>query len=298
MKPKNASLQIGHISTILNAYIFVLWATYWISIVRCSDVVNVHDGLIRSEGWHFNNKIETFTNATNTTTTTPKVSSSAVTLIDGDFESMNLTGIVSTNTTMSFDNTTSALVNWVVGNVIQVLPVNMYMQSAKWPGSFCVHLNNPNSTTGSTSGSITTTLAINPATGKVFTVQFDIAKHPDSPVNSESVIKISSISGATVNGFGLNKPTYNTSDTRTSISWSTQSFIYTGTGVATNIKIESMSEKYGSLVDNIKILTGKHALSTGTHFAELHLWQKIMPIFTFVAMSLALSYPSFGIASL
>jgi hypothetical protein len=260
--------------------------------------VNVHDGLIRSEGWHFNNKIETFTNATNTTTTTPKVSSSAVTLIDGDFEAMNLTGQVSTNVTMSFDNTTAAIVNWVVGNVLQVLPSAMYMQSAKWPGSFCVHLNNPNSTTGSTSGAIITTLAINPASGKVFTVQLDIAKHPDSPVNSEPVIKISSISGATVNGFGLLKPIYNTTDTRLSISWSTQSFIYTGTGVATNIKIESMSEKYGALVDNIKILTGKHALSTGTHFAELHLWQKIMPIFTFVAMSLALSYPSFGIASL
>lgn len=210
----------------------------------------------------------------------PAASGNTVALINGDFEATNLTGNASVT---MVDSTTTAIVNWVVGGAgVQILNGNTYkMNNGK--GVYAIHLNNPAATGNGTQGQLTTTLAINPPSGKAYTVQFDCARDPDGPINLFPAIKISSLTGAngsTVTGWELREPKYNSTDTRGSISWVRYSFIYTGTGAATMIRFEGMSEKYSAIIDNVVIYNGKHSLAAAPGSLKPTLvLQKFLPVF-------------------
>ena len=267
----------------------LLWTVCWVSIASCA--LDVDSDLIETEsGWQFeDDQIDPFdAPAPAPAVVAAPTSSNQVALTNGNFETCNITGNSSVN---SYDNTTMLIINWAVGGAgVQVLNGNTYQMSHRTPTSvFAVHLNNPTSTAGFTQGAIMTNLAVNPATGKSFTVQFDSARNPDGPINLYPALKISAVEGGTTKEWNLREPVYNITDTEKQITWQTQSFIYTGAGVATTIKIESMTEKYGCIVDNVVILTGKHPLSAASP-SKLTLWQRMFPIFT-VCVLVALSYP-------
>lgn len=166
---------------------------------------------------------------------------------------------------------------------VQVIQSATYKMSTFAKSVFAIHLNNPAGTNG-TQGLIATTLAVNPATGKTFTVQYDCARMPDGPLNLLSALKVSSISGTTVNHYEIHTVKYNATDTTSSMTWVRQSFVYSGTGAATKIQFESMSEKYGPAIDNVVILTGSHPLSAAPTAHLLSLWQRMGPIFSVVVV--------------
>ena len=215
-----------------------------------------------------------------------KTTGNTVALINGDFEATNLTGNASTTLA---DSTSTAIINWVAGGAgVQILNSNTYNMN-KNKGVYAIHLNNPAATGNGTQGQLTTTLAINPPSGKAFTVQFDCARMPDGPINLFPALKISSltgVNGSTVTGWELREPKYNSTDTQKVITWVRYSFIYTGTGVATMIRFEGMSEKYSAIIDNIVIYNGKHALAAAPGSLKPTLvLQKFLPVFfTVVAL--------------
>lgn len=275
-------------SAMVLASVVLLWTVCWVSIASCA--ADVDSDLIETEnGWQFDDdQIDPFDAPAPAPAAAAPPSGNQVPLINGNFEACNITGNSSVN---SYDNTTTLIINWSVGGAgVQVINGNTYQMSPRSRSSvFAVHLNNPTSSGGSTQGAIMTNLAVNPPTGKSFTVQFDSARNPDGPLNLYPALKISTVEGGTTKEWNLREPIYNITDTQRQITWQAQSFLYTGTGVATTLKIESMTEKYGCIVDNVIILNGKHPLSAASP-TKLALWQRMFPIFT-VCVLVALSYP-------
>lgn len=270
------------------ASVVFLWAVCWVSSTSCTSH-DIDSELLESEtGWQLDDEeIEVFDGPAPATAPAaaapaPKASGNTVTLINGDFESTNLTGNASTTLA---DNTSTAIINWQPGGAgVQILNGNTYQMSSFKKGIYAIHLNNPASTANGTQGSLSTTLAINPPTGKSFTVQFDCARCPDAPINLFTAMKISSVSGVTVNSWEIRRAPYNSTDTQKQITYVRYSFGYTGTGATTQLKFESMSEKYGCIFDNVVILNGNHALAAAPGSAKVILWQKIFPVFSVLAL--------------
>jgi len=77
---------------------------------------------------------------------------------------------------------------------------------------------------------------------------------------------------------------YNVSDTPRQITWIRQSFLFMGTGGATSLLFESMSEKYGPVIDNVVILSGVHILHSNFAPSVIPLWQLMYSIFIVVAL--------------
>lgn len=265
----------------MTAWVVLVWAVLvgGFSLSSAAEA-DLDSDLIETEtGWQFaDEEIEPFSN---TTAPAPapstKTISGRIPLADGDFESANITSNV---TVLAVDAT--VLPNWMPGGAgVNVIQSTIYkMSTFDKTSRFAVHLNNPAGTNG-TQGSITTTLATAPASGKTFTLQYDCARNPDGPLNLLSALKVSSVSGTKVNHMELHKVNYNSTNTDSSITWSRMSFVFTGTGAATNIIIESMSEKYGPIVDNVVMLSGSHPLSAAPSAnSHLSLWQRMCPLFT------------------
>ena len=211
-----------------------------------------------------------------------KAISGRVPLADGGFESANVTGNA---TVVATDGT--VLPNWMPGGAgVSVMQSPPYQRSSfDATSKYLVMLNNPASAGNGTQGSITTTLAANPGTGKTFTIQYDCARCPDGPLNLLSAIRVSAIAGS-AKTFILHHVPYNATDTQAAITWSRQSFVFEGTGAATSIMLESMSEKYGPMVDNIVQLTGSHVLSAAPPAtARLSVWQPVFTVLVVVAMA-------------
>jgi hypothetical protein len=270
------------------ASVVFLWAACWVSSTSCT-LRDIDSELLESEtGWQLDDEeIEVFdapAPAPAAAAPAPKPSGNTVALINGDFESTNLTGNASFTLA---DQTSTAIINWQPGGAgVQILNGNTYQMSSFKKGIYAIHLNNPASTVNGTQGSLSTTLAINPPTGKSFTVQFDCARCPDAPINVFTAMKISSIAttGGTINSWEIRRAPYNSTDTQKQITYVRYSFGYTGTGVATQLKFESMSEKYGCIFDNVVILNGNHALAAAPGSAKVILWQKIFPVFSVLAL--------------
>lgn len=273
----------------MTAWVVLVWAVLVCGFSLSSATeADLDSDLIETEtGWQFaDEEIEPFSNTTAPAPapSSTKTISGRIALADGDFESANLT---SNGTILATDAT--ILPNWLPGGAgVSVIQSGTYkMSTFDTTSKVAVHLNNPAGTNG-TQGSITTTLATAPASGKTFTIQYDCARMPDGPLNLLSALKVSSVSGTTVNHMELHKVKYNSTDTDSSITWSRMSFVFTGTGAATNIKIESMSEKYGPIVDNVVMLSGSHPLSAAPSAnSHLSLWQRMCPLFTAAVIVMA-----------
>lgn len=236
--------------------IALLWAVCMVRLAKCffRDTASTSRLIERAAG---TTKIAGFVDLS-----TAKLASKIVNLVNGDFDSCNITG--GAGATLAVDNTATAIPNWSSGGSgVQILSSSTYQMSSYSRSAYAIHLNNPASTFNGTQGSLTTTLAANPALGEWYTVQFDSARNPDGPINLYPVLKIAimqSINLPTM--WAFREPIYNTTDTRQQITWARYSMIYIGLGVATQIRFESMTEKYGAIVDNVVILAGKHPLST------------------------------------
>jgi hypothetical protein len=265
----------------------LLWAVAWVGTatgVRNLDM-DMESELVETEtGWQFgDDDIEPFANATAPAPAPAvKVSGSVIPLINGDFELTNVTG----NATVLADSTSTAIINWLPGGAgVQILFGVTYNMAPETPKSaYCIHLNNPASTGNGTQGSLSTTLAAAAATGKTYTVQYDTARMPDGPINLWSALKVSAVEGGTVNSWVVKNPVYNASDTESHITWQRQSFVYTGTGAQTVIKFESMSEKYGPMIDNVQILSGKHELAAAPLGKMAGVCQRSVPLLTLLAL--------------
>lgn len=235
--------------------IVLLWAVYMVRLANCFKDTD-SDRLSEQSA---DTKIAGFVDLS-----TAKLASKIVTLVNGDFDSCNITG--GAGATLAVDNTATAIPNWSSGGSgVQILSSSTYQMSSFSRSTYAIHLNNPASTSNGTQGSLTTTLAVNPALGEWYTVQFDCARNPDGPINLYPVLKIAimqSINLPTM--WAFREPIYNATDTQKRITWARYSMIYIGLGVASQIRFESMTEKYGPIVDNVVILTGKHPLSTST----------------------------------
>jgi hypothetical protein len=240
-------------------------------------------------GWQFEDDIEVFDGSAVAPAPAPKLPKDQIWLMNGDFELTTVTG--NATVTVSVTDTTS-IPNWLPGgNGVQIIQSSSYQMSSFAPSVFAIHLNNPNVDNG-TQGSISTlNLTANPNPATLYTVQYDCARHPDGPLNLLPALKISSMTGLTVNYFTLHKARFNLTDTPKQITWIRQSMLFMGTGAQTSIKFESMSEKYGPIIDNVVLLNGVHILnpnSAPTPASMLPLWQRICPIFTIVASILTL----------
>ncbi|KAG0586875.1 hypothetical protein KC19_2G124000 [Ceratodon purpureus] len=284
--------------TTMVGVVALMWALCWLGTATSSRSVDMDDSdLVETEtGWQFGDDdgdLETFdapaaTPAGNGTAPAPAVKpkGGVIPLINGDFELTTLTATAVAGQPFLVDNTTSNIPNWVAGgNGVTVCPSAMYGKPAysKAASVYCVHLNNPK-LINVTQGSLSTTLAANPATGKSYTVQYDVAKCPDGPLNLWPVVKVSAMQGSTVHDFAIHYVEYNASDTLGHSTWTRQSLVYTGTGAATVIKIESMSERWGGMIDNVEILTGSHPLAGAPLGKVAGMCQRVLPFVTAVVL--------------
>ncbi|KAG0571176.1 hypothetical protein M758_6G208100 [Ceratodon purpureus] len=273
----------------------LVWALC-LSLTSCNR--DLDSDLVETEtGWQFGDDdgdIETFdapagAPAGNGTAPAPAVKpkGGVIPLINGDFELTTLTATATAGQPFLVDNTTSNIVNWVAGgNGVQVMPSAMYGKPAysKAASVFCIHLNNPK-LLNVTQGSLSTTLAASPASGKSYTVQYDVCKCADGPLNLVPAVRVSAMQGSTVHDWVIHYMEYNASDTLGHSTWTRQSLVYVGTGAATTIKFESMSERWGPMIDNVEILTGSHPLA-GAPFGKMTgMCQKILPLVTVVALA-------------
>lgn len=279
----------------ITACVVLLLSTFLIrlgisSLDRDSGLVKTQTGRqFDDEMKVFDDEIEDFSGSVVAPTPVPaKLKKDYRFLLNSDFELTNVSG----NATVlaSATDNPQLIPNWFVGeNGVEILQNSSYQMSNYAPSVFAIHLNNPNSVGNSTQGSIATqnlTWAPQPAT--LYTIQYDCARNPDGPLNLQSALRISSMSGLTVNYFTVHRTNYNLTDTRNQITWIRQSVLIMGTGAATNILFESMSEKYGPIIDNVQILIGVHILhpfiSAGPPPSMLSLWLLLCPIFTLVVL--------------
>lgn len=241
------------------ACVLLLWVVFWTTSVISTQVLDSE--LADTEiGWHFEDGIEVFSGSQAAApppgTKPPK---DLMALLNGDFELTNLT---TNGTVLALPTATTLIPNWLPGGAgVQIIQSSSCQMSNFAPSVFAIHLNNPGSTGNSTQGSISSqnfTWAPKPAT--FYTVQFDCARLPDEPLNLYPSLKVSSMSGTVVNYFALHRPRYNVTDTPQQITWLRHSFLFMGTGANTSLLFESMSEKYGPVIDNIVILSGIHIL--------------------------------------
>ena len=271
----------------------LMWSLCWVGAAASARSVAVDNrDLLETESeWHFadDDDIRAFDNATAATNATApapaaKAPSGLVVVANSDFE-----GIGNVSATTLADATSTAIVNWTPGGAgVQILLTSaygapQYLKTAK--GNFCIHLNNPASAANGTQGSLSTTLATNPANGHAFTVHYDVCRCPDAPINVWPAIKVSAVTGNTTHDFTVHSVPYNSTDTVGHSTWVKQSMIYTGTGAATQIKFESMSEKYGPIIDNVQVLTGKHPLAAAPLGKVARLCQRALPLVTVVALA-------------
>lgn len=241
-------------------------------------------GLVKTKtGWQFEDDIEFFDGvAPAPAKTLPK---GHIELFNSDFELSNITG---TATVLATVNDTTMIPNWLPGESgVQILQASTYQMSSFAPGVLAIHLNNPSA--NGTQGSITSlNFTWNPHPATLYTVQYDCARHPDGPLNLQSALKISAMTGMTVNYYTLHKPRYNATDSPKQITWVRQSFLFMGTGAQTSLKFESMSEKFGPIVDNVALLHGVHILHSNSAPAPasmVPLWQRMCcHLFTVVAL--------------
>jgi hypothetical protein len=277
--------------TTMVGVVALVWALCLVGTTSSSRDLDMDSDLVETEtGWQFsdgddddNDDAEMFSAPSGAPSSSPK--GGIIPLINGDFELTNITGA---NATVNVDNTTTLIINWVVGGPgVQVLMSATYgVLNAKIKSVFCIHLNYPPST-NFTQGSLSTTLATTPATGKTYTVQYDICRAPDGPLNIYSAIKLSAAQGATVKDWVIHYVKYNISDKVGSSSWTRQSFIYHGTGASTVIKLESMSERYGPIIDNVETLSGSHQLAGAPLPKVSGLCQRLLTALSLLALALA-----------
>ncbi|KAG0589683.1 hypothetical protein KC19_1G039700 [Ceratodon purpureus] len=250
-----------------------------------SDADDLDSDLIETEtGWRFadDDNIQAFDaaapaagNSTGPAPAPAKAISGRVPLKNGDFEQAVMVAGAGDTLITSDAN----LPNWYPGGA-GVFVTQGYKYSSFDPSSkYAVHLNNPFAANYS-QGSITTLLTPIPAKGKTFTIQYDCARNPNGPTNQLSAVKVSSQTATTTTAWQMHHVKYNATDNQTTyITWSRMSFVFTGTGAALNITMESMSERYGPVVDNVVMLTGSHPLSAAPSMTSLlSVWQR--PLFT------------------
>ncbi|XP_024364545.1 uncharacterized protein [Physcomitrium patens] len=289
MCPKGMNTMSGVRSpTTMIVSVVFLWAVCWVSTSSCSgelgsDVVKTVGELqFQDDG------ISTFSSSA---APAPKSSGDTISLANGDFELTNITAM----TTTLADSTSTSIPNWIAGGAgVQILVNTNYSMAKGTPSVYCIHLNNPDAIINGTQGTISTTLAANAETGKTYTVHYDVARMPDAPMNLWPALKVSNIQGGTVREYAIKQPVYNMTDSRSQITWTKQSFVYTGTGVSTVIKFESMSEKYGPMIDNVETLSGKHELAAAPPSKISGLSQKLVPLFTLVALAMSHCSPAFS----
>lgn len=264
------------------ACVLLLWVVFYTtSAISFQDL---DSEVVETEiGWQFEDDTEVFTGsqiaAPPPGTKPPK---DQLYFMNGDFE---LTTVTSNGTVLA---DATMIPNWLPGGAgVQIIQSSTYQMSNFAPGSvFAIHLNNPVSTGNSTQGSIGSlnfTWAPKPAT--LYTVQFDCARMPDEPLNLYPALKVSSMSGSVVNYYTLHSPTYNITDTPKQITWIRQSFLFMGTGARTSVLFESMSEKYGPVIDNVVILSGIHILHPNSAPLPASLLPLMYPILTVVALT-------------
>jgi hypothetical protein len=270
--------------TTLLSFVALMWALCWVGAASSSR--DMDSDLVETEtGWQFDGEdgIDTFANST-APAPAPAAQSGVIPLIDGDFELTNITG----NATVNADPTSTAIVNWTPGGAgVQILQSATYgTRTSTVKSVFCIHLNTPTATNG-TQGSLSTTLATAPASGKSYTVQYDVCRSPDGPSNLWPALRVSALQGSTVSDWVIHNPVYNVTDTLGHSTWTRQSFVYHGTGAATAIKFESMSEKYGCIIDNVQILSGVHQLAGAPLDALSGLCQRLLPAISLLALALS-----------
>ncbi|KAG0579203.1 hypothetical protein M758_4G082200 [Ceratodon purpureus] len=266
------------------ACIVLLWAAFCASLGMSSQD-RVSSLVETKTGWRFEDDIEVFDGSV-APAPAPEMPKNFIWLLNSDFE---LIIVPTSNTVLASVTDTTLIPNWLPGgNGVQILQSSTYQMSSFSPSVFAIHLNNP--AANSTQGSISTqNLTANPHPATLYTVQYDCARHPDGPLNLLPTLKISSMTGLTLNYYTLRMAKYNDTDTRKRITWTRQSFLFMGTGAQTSIKFESMSELYGPIIDNVVLLKGVHILhsdSAPTLGSTLPLWQRMCSIFTVVALML------------
>ncbi|XP_073387216.1 uncharacterized protein [Physcomitrium patens] len=275
-------------TTTMTVSVVFLLAVCSVSIVRCSLDLDLDMDVVKTESeWQFiDGDIDTFTaNATAPAPVPPATSSGkTITLVNGDFEMINSTAVNDT-TLVSMSGTD--IPNWSPGGAgVQILVSNTYKMAVDSPSSkYCIHLNNPGASVNGTQGSIATMLAVNAVAGKTYTVHYDVARMPDGPLNLWPALRVSNIQGIEVNDWAIKQPVFNMTDSKTQITWTKQSFVYTGKGASTIIMFESMSEKYGALIDNVETLSGKHELAAAPPSKMSALSQRLAPFVTLVALT-------------
>lgn len=268
----------------------LVWALCWVGTARCSDLDS--DVVETKTGGKLGDDdvIDTFDSPAAAPLTAPapapapKSKGGLIPLLNGDFELTN-----GTSTGMKFaDNTSADIVNWVVnGAGVYVYSGVTYGGAPETPHSqYSIMLNNPGYASNGTQGSLSTTLAHVPSTGKTYTVQYDIARAPDGPSNLWPAVKVMAMQGPIVHDWVVHMTAYNASDSIGHSTWTRQSFAYKGTGAVTVIKFESLSEKYGPMIDNVECLTGLHTLShAGAPLREASRMCQRLPLATAVALA-------------
>ncbi|XP_073389890.1 uncharacterized protein [Physcomitrium patens] len=267
------------------ACVLLQWAVLWINVGTFARGLALD--LVETEtGWNFEDvvdysspPIEVF-DGNVTTALSAHLPPKHIFVLNSDFE---LTTVTS-NVTVLADTTLPTIIpNWLPGGAgVQILQSASYQMSTFAGGVFAIHLNNPFSAGNSTQGSISTmNLPANPKPATLYTVQYDCARMPDGPLNLVTTLKVSSMTGLTTNYYTIHTSRYNITDTPKQITWTRKSFLFMGTGALTSIRFESMSEKYGPIIDNIVLQQGVHILhDLGPPARMLALWQWLCPIFT------------------